>query len=591
MRPATQTLWLGVVLAACTSETSVTPDNETPLADSGGPDAAGPAVDAAGADPDAAAVIPDAAAVTPDAAEATDAAVVSPDAGPAEFLPPEARERIATAAGADLERTLATGVQVALWHAGELIYVGNFGARDPEGVQPVDAETVFQIGSDTKKMTAVLALQQVAAGRLTLDTTVAEALPGLSLAASPEWAAQATVHHLISHQGGLYDFTPWVENPDDASLAEVSRGEFAENVWAMSEPGAFWNYSNPNFSLAGYVTELAAGRPWPDLAEQDLFAPLGMEHTFARRAAAVATGNYATGTGIIVSADGMSASEPGPVDISHTVDNGFLRPAGLVWSTASDMARFGAFFVHGDPAVLPDDLREQTTEKQVLLYPAIDFQGYGYGWMVFDGFNVGQTYFAQPFWSHGGNTLSGTSLTWVLPELDLSLSILSNGYGDDFTATGIAVLEGTGLLPDEGSPPPMPSSVETDHARLVGTYADRQLGDVIVTDVAGVLTVSLPSSVRLGFTYTPELAFSGYTDVYLLTAAGQDFDLTFVADEAGTYEYIRNRSFVFRRSEETPVDPPVNPRFVPLAPAFSWAAQAPQRRHAEVERRRMNTTP
>ena len=241
--------------------------------------------------------------------------------------------------------------------------------------------------------------------------------------------------------------------------------------------------------------------------------------------------------------------------------------------------------------MLPDDLRAQTTEKQVRLYPAVPFQGYGYGWMIYDGFNVGQTFYGQPLWSHGGNTLSQTSLTWVLPELDLSLSILSNGYGDDFTATGVAVLQATGLLPAEGSPPPVPSTVETDHARLLGTYTDRQLGDVIVTDVAGVLTVSLPASVRLGFTYTPELTFSGYTDVYLLTAAGQDFDLTFVADEAGTYEYIRNRSFVFRRAEETPVDPPVNPQFAPQAPAFTWAAQAPQRRQAAVEHRRMGGLP
>jgi CubicO group peptidase (beta-lactamase class C family) len=586
MRLDTRSLWVCMALGACTNETSVTPENEPPEADADRT----PEADAADIAPEP--DVADAAAPEPDAAETPtpDAAPLEPDAT-AGTLPPEAREQIAAAAGADLERTLATGAQVALWHAGELIYVGNFGARDPEGTLPVDAETVFQVGSDTKKMTAVMALQQVAAGRLRLDTTVAEALPGLTLAASPEWAGQATLHHLLSHQGGLYDYTPWVENPDDAALADVSRGEFAENVWAMSDPGAFWNYSNPNFSLAGYMTEVAAGRPWPDLAEQDLFAPLGMEHTFARRAAAVATGNYATGTGVIVSADGMSASDPGPVDIAHTVDNGFLRPAGLVWSTASDMARFGAFFLHGDPAVLPDDLRAQTTEKQVPLYPAVPFQGYGYGWMIYDGFNVGQTYYGQPLWSHGGNTLSQTSLTWVLPELDLSLSILSNGYGDDFTATGAAVLQATGLLPAEGSPPPMPSTVETDHARLVGTYSDRQLGDVIVTDVAGVLTVSLPASVRLGFTYTPQLAYTGYTDVYLLTAAGQDFDLTFVADEAGTYEYIRNRSFVFRRAEEMPVDPPVNPRFAPPAPAFTWAAQAQERRQAAVERRRMGGLP
>ena len=508
-----------------------------------------PTADAA-APPDAA-VPPDAAIPpTPDAA-APDAA--TPDAAaPPGFYAPAAEAAIADAVTADLDRTLATGAQIAVWHGGALVYVRSFGFRDPASTEPVDDDTVFQIGSDTKKMTAVLALQQVAAGRMTLGSTVAETLPGLTLAASPEWAGQATLHDLLSHQGGLYDYTPWTEDPSDASLGGIARGDFAANVWAMAPPGAFWNYANPNFSMAGYMTETVAGRPWPDLAEQDLFAPLGLTHTFARREEAVATGDYALGTGVIVGPDGTPSADMGPVDLEHTIDNGFLRPAGLVWSTASDMATFGAFFLHGDTNVLPDDLRTAMTTQQVRMYPAIDFQGYGYGWMTYGGFTIGQSYYAQPMWQHGGNTMSETSLTWVLPEEDLSISILSNGYGDDFTLTGVALLAQSGLLPAQASPPPVYPTAETDHARLAGTYAEHQVGDLIFSNVDGKLTVDIPQAAALGLEYTPALDYAGATDIYILHVAGQDLDVTFIPDDTGEYRYARNRSFVGIRNPDAP---------------------------------------
>lgn len=62
-------------------------------------------------------------------------------------------------------------------------------------------------------------------------------------------------------------------------------------------------------------------------------------------------------------------------------DNAFIRPAGQVWSTASDMAALGGFLVAGDASVLSDALRERMQTGQVGLVPQVDPSviGYGYG--------------------------------------------------------------------------------------------------------------------------------------------------------------------------------------------------------------------
>jgi CubicO group peptidase (beta-lactamase class C family) len=84
---------------------------------------------------------------------------------------------------------------VAIWRAGHIIYREGFGVRDELG-GPATPDTLFQIGSDTKKITAIALLRQVDAGVITLDDTVTE----LELAAAPEQLSKTTVHDLLAHQ-------------------------------------------------------------------------------------------------------------------------------------------------------------------------------------------------------------------------------------------------------------------------------------------------------------------------------------------------------------------------------------------------------
>ncbi len=470
-----------------------------------------------------------------------------PDTGEWVFDPSD----IVEAVESDLAANMASGAQVAIWLDGEIVYSAGFGTRHPDTDEAVATTTLFQIGSDTKKMTAAALLQAEARGDIDIDTGIASL--GFDLANSPSWAAGATIRDLLSHQGGLYDYTPWSNQPDDAYLAEHGHGDFAAREWAHAPAGAMWNYSNANFSLAGLLHEDHDGRPWGNILEDDLLVPLGLDRSYARKSAAEADGDYATGYGLTLG--DYDAFDPwadvpyeiGVVEMSAEADNAFTRPAGLVWSTAEQMALYGAFLIDGNAAVLEASVHEQLTTPLVRLYPQLDSQHYALGLMVLDGFQLGRKYYETPLWVHGGNTMAFSSAFYVLPEQRAVVSILSNGYGDDFSSTIVAAVKALDVLPEPGEAN-WPTT-ETDHALLVGTYVEPVIGEIVISDADGVLGVAIPELAGRGYDVTPELIYGGITDLYYVEIDNYPWELSFVQDEAGTYRYVRDRKFVGTRQD------------------------------------------
>lgn len=451
----------------------------------------------------------------------------------------------------------ATGASVAIWKDGCVVFAEGFGSRHPDRDEPVDTTTLFQIGSDTKKITALALLQQVDHGLLSLDRTLSQVLPDLHFALEPAFADTTTVRHLLTHTTGFYDYTPWSSAPDDSALADIAYGRFAENQFWMMPPGQAWNYSNPNFSVAGLVTEEVAGRPWADVMEQDVFAPLGLTRSFARLSEVAADGDYATGYGVVYT-DGYDSFDIlgenpdysiGTLEMEDQVDNAFTRPAGLVWSTATDMVKLAGFLMNGDESVLSSGLLAEVTASQVPLYPmAPDFGSYGMGVMITDGFWGGNDYFQTPTWSHGGNTMTMTSGFYALPALDMAMSILSNGYGDDFTAPVLEAfhLFATDLVPSEG--PAWPDA--GDLSRYAGTYLDpHAIGEVTLTWDGTALSVSMPAIEDYGWRYDDAVEVYG-EDYLVVTVEGTPFEF-FVVDgtDGVTEKYLVNRLFVATRQE------------------------------------------
>jgi CubicO group peptidase (beta-lactamase class C family) len=141
-------------------------------------------------------------------------------------VPSEAFARVCSAVEAAMGRHAVPGTALGVLHRGE-VEVAGFGATSVEHPQPVDADTLFAVGSYTKTFTGAAVLRLVETGELDLDVPLRTCVAGLRLA-DPDAAARATLRHALQHTGGwVGDFAPDTGRGDDALARLVAR--MAEN--------------------------------------------------------------------------------------------------------------------------------------------------------------------------------------------------------------------------------------------------------------------------------------------------------------------------------------------------------------------------
>ncbi|MFD5912528.1 serine hydrolase domain-containing protein [Streptomyces massasporeus] len=216
------------------------------------------------------------------------------------------------------------------------------GARTSVDGHAPDENVQYRIGSITKTFTAVLVLRLRDEGALDLGDPLEKHLPGTGV-------GEATVAELLAHTGGLAAETPgpwWERSP--GSLRPELADVLGERP-LLTPPGRRFHYSNPGYALLGALIEKLRGAPWEDVLRREVLEPLGLHRTSTR-----AQAPHAGGWAVHPWADVM-LPEP-------TEDLGRMAPAGQLWSTTGDLARFAAFLVNGDERVLSaESLREMRT--------------------------------------------------------------------------------------------------------------------------------------------------------------------------------------------------------------------------------------
>jgi CubicO group peptidase (beta-lactamase class C family) len=216
------------------------------------------------------------------------------------------------------------------------------GARTSVDGHGPDENTQYRIGSITKTFTAVLVMRLRDEGMLDLADPLEKHLPGSG-------AGESTIAQLLAHTAGLAAESPspwWERTP--GSL----RPELADVLGERPHRhpiGRRFHYSNPGYTLLGALVEKLRGAAWEDVLRREVLEPLGLDRTSAQPQAP-----HAGGWAVHPWADVML---PEPVE-----DLGRMAPAGQLWSTTADLARFAAFLVRGDERVLSaESLREMRT--------------------------------------------------------------------------------------------------------------------------------------------------------------------------------------------------------------------------------------
>jgi len=229
------------------------------------------------------------------------------------------------------------------------------------GAVDADLAAQYRIGSITKTMTAVAVLQLRDEGLLSLDDPIGRHVPETGYAA-------ATVRELLSHTSGMQSEPVgswWERSPgvDVATLLSVN-----DRSGAVTGEGEWFHYSNLGFALLGEAVARLRGSSWWEATDTRVLSPLGMARTTYHPEAPFAQGR---------SVDHFAGTL---VDEPHQ-DTVAMAPAGQVWSTVEDLARWARFLAEGHPDVLPAATLREMGRAQP---PAADY-GLGLRLLSHDG--------------------------------------------------------------------------------------------------------------------------------------------------------------------------------------------------------------
>lgn len=315
-----------------------------------------------------------------------------------------------------MQRSGVPGVAVAVVHEGKVAFARGFGVADMRTEIPVTTNTVFQIASVSKPISATVTAVAVTRGDVEWDDPVTDHLPMLQLSDSYP-TRHATIGDFFAHRSGL----PAAAGDELEDLG-FSRDEvIARLAHVPLDPFRIsYHYANFGTTIAAEAVAAAAGTEWEQLAQDYLFASLGMNATSYRHADYVSADDRAV----------LHAFENGSFQPLYSRDADAQAPAGGVSSTVHDLAKWLQLILGegavGDHRLFRADALLPAFQPQITSSPKAGYAdrsgAYGYG------FNVGVSAGGQPVMSHSGAFLLGAAThVEVLPGADIGIVVLSNG--------------------------------------------------------------------------------------------------------------------------------------------------------------------
>lgn len=397
------------------------------------------------------------------------------------------------------------GLAIAVVHDDAVVFLDGFGLRAADKPERVGADTVFQLASMSKPISSTVVAGLVSKGLVDWDSKVSAIDPVFQLH-DPYPSAEVTVRDLFNHRSGL---------PGSAGNDLEDIGFDRETVmhrlrlvppWASFRAG--YSYSNAGLTAGALAAAAPSGKSWEAVADETLFAPLGMATASFRHADFAA---HADAAALHIPVDGKWTA-------LLTRDATVQAPAGGASASARDLGAWMrlelANGLFGGERLISAEALAQTHVPLMArgknpVTGAPEF--YGLGWNVEYG-RHGVT------WGHAGAfSVGARTLVTLWPDSDLGIVILANafptgvpeGISDSF---GDLVFDGkvqtdyfgpwNGLYAGLFAPaveaakaafgaPPADASAQLPASAYVGTYANDYVGEAVVSAEGDMLTVAV----------------------------------------------------------------------------------------------------
>jgi CubicO group peptidase (beta-lactamase class C family) len=305
---------------------------------------------------------------------------------------------------------------VAVVSGGEVVYLKGFGSADLEQSLPVDPhKTLFRVGSVAKLFTWTAVMQLVEQGRLDLHADVNQYLdfeiPSRLAVPGSSQPSPVTLLHLMTHTAGFEAYWDSIFRLSPEHLLPLDEYVRLHQPARVFPPGEVAAYSNYSAALAGYIVQRVSGRPFSEYVEENIFSPLGMQHSSFRQPL----------PGHLASSMARSyrwvegAYQPGDFEYMQ-------EPEGSLSSSAADMARFMLANLQGGSADGGRLLGEQTLS--LMHTPHLTRRPQQGGMAL--GFMEG-TYNEHHTLFHGGSTMIFDSGLYLLPAAQTGFFLVYSG--------------------------------------------------------------------------------------------------------------------------------------------------------------------
>jgi len=320
------------------------------------------------------------------------------------------------------------GLALAVVKDGAVLVAKGYGLRTLGRPEPVDADTLFGIASNTKVFTAAALGLLVEEGKLEWDAPVVRYLPSFQMW-DPWVTRELTVRDLLVHRSGLGlgagDLLWWP--PSTYSRKEITRR--LRFIRPETSFRTAYAYDNVLYVVAGELIEAVSGQSWEELVTRRILRPAGMTSSTVSHSSAAAGGNVAT----------PHARVDGTVRSVKPFTGDVTNPAGGISSNATEMARWLRVLLSQGKTPEGSRLFSEATWTQLtsvvtpipisappapLASLRPHFLGYGLGLVIHD-------YRGRRVLAHDGGLPGYASQVFMIPEAGLGVAILTNQESAD----------------------------------------------------------------------------------------------------------------------------------------------------------------
>lgn len=301
----------------------------------------------------------------------------------------------------------------------EVVFQKVYGVKNLETREPVDENTLFNMGSTTKAIVCMALGILVDQGKLKWTDKVRQHLPYFTLS-DAYITEEARVQDLLTHNLGI-EGADLLWFMDSVSTKEtIERYRFAEKTYPIR--GGF-AYNNLMYAVAGEVITQVSGQHWSEFVKKEIFEPLQMTHTKALASELFEDGNYVTPY--------LNDIEDGIVQVNYNLSDQ-IGAAGMIWSCAGDIANYLTFLtndgVFNNDTILSPATFSYLFQPQAMMpyamYPTEqlskpNWRTYGLGWFQRDYRGVKLDF-------HSGSISGLIAIAGIMHDKDVAVYILAN---------------------------------------------------------------------------------------------------------------------------------------------------------------------